>query len=71
MPRKEVYCEACGSYPPVVEHEPRQDALNPYPWYDITCATCCSIVATIRIVPDDKPLEPPQAVKPELKLVKK
>jgi hypothetical protein len=43
MPRKEVYCENCGSNQPMVEQEPHQDELNPYPWYDITCGTCHSI----------------------------
>jgi hypothetical protein len=64
MPRKEVYCETCGSDQPMVEHEPQQDELNPYPWYDITCGTCCSIVATVQIVPDDKPIEASLAVEP-------
>lgn len=58
MARKEVYCEDCGSYQPLIEHPPQKDAVNPYPWYDITCATCCSIIPTVKIVPDDKPLEP-------------
>jgi hypothetical protein len=62
MPRKEVYCENCGSNQPMVEQEPHQDELNPYPWYDITCDTCHSILATIQIVPDDKPLEPSKAM---------
>ena len=62
MPRKEVYCEACGSNQPMVEHELRKDELNPYPWYDITCGTCYSVIATIQIVPDDKPLEPSEAM---------
>ena len=44
----------------MIEHEPRTDDLNPYPWYDITCGTCYSIIATIQIVPDDKPLELPE-----------
>jgi len=47
----------------MVEHEPRKDDLNPYPWYDITCGTCCSIIATVEIVPDEKPVEPPKAIK--------
>jgi hypothetical protein len=62
MPRKEVYCENCGSSQPMVEHEPQTDELNPYPWYDITCGTCYSIIATVQIVPDDKPLEQSKAV---------
>jgi hypothetical protein len=37
----------------MVEHEPQKDELNPYPCYDITCGTCCSIIATVQIVPDD------------------
>jgi hypothetical protein len=65
MPRKEVYCETCGSNQPMVEHEPQKDELNPYPWYDITCGTCCSIIATVQVVPDDKPLEPSKAVERE------
>ena len=62
MPRKEVYCETCGSNQPLIEHEPHKDALNPYPWYDLVCGTCYSIIATIQIVPDDKPGEPSAAV---------
>jgi hypothetical protein len=38
--------------------EPYKDDLNPYPWYDINCGTCYSIIATVQIVPDDKRLEP-------------
>src|SRR5215472_1069759 len=62
MPRKEVYCENCRSSQPMIEHEPQKDELNPYPWYDITCGTCYSVIATVQIVPDDKPLEPSAAV---------
>jgi hypothetical protein len=62
MPRKKVYCENCQSYQPLVEHEPKRDELNPYPWYDLTCGTCHYIIATIQIVPDDKPVEPSAAV---------
>ena len=70
--RKEIYCDACDSNQPMIEHEPQKDELNPYPWYDITCGTCCSIIATVQIVPDDKPIEPLRVVKGEgLKLVKK
>jgi len=65
MARKEAYCEDCGNYQPMVEHEPQKDARNPYPWYDITCGTCCSIIATVQIVPDDKPVEPPRVVEEE------
>jgi hypothetical protein len=64
MPRKEVYCLTCGSNQPMVERKPVTDGLNPYLWYDITCGTCYSIIATIQIVPDDKPLEPSRAVGP-------
>src|SRR3954447_25988096 len=63
--RKEVYCEACGNNQPMVEHEPQKDELNPYPWYDITCGTCCSIIATVQIVPENKPIEPSEAVTSE------
>ena len=59
MPRKEVYCETCGSNQPLIEHEPQKDDLNPYPWYDLVCGTCYSIIATI---PDDKPIAPSAAV---------
>lgn len=68
MPRKEVYCEDCGSYQPMVEHPPQKDSLNPYPWYDITCATCASIIATVKIVPDDKPVEPVEHDEPPPKI---
>jgi hypothetical protein len=46
----------------------RRRRVNPYPWYDICCRTCYSIIATVQIVPDDKPIEPSQAVeyKPQL-----
>ena len=71
MPRKEVYCETCGSDQPMIEHEPQQDELNPYPWYDMTCGTCYSIIATVRIVPDDKPLEQSNVVEGRPYLVKK
>jgi hypothetical protein len=60
--RKEVYCENCESDQPLVEHEPQTDEFNPYPWYDLTCGTCCCLIATIQIVPGDKPVEPSAAV---------
>ncbi len=63
MPRKEIYCDTCGSNQPMGEHEPYKDDLNSYPWYDITCGTCCSIIATVQIVPDDKPVGPSKAMK--------
>jgi hypothetical protein len=63
--RKEVYCEACGSNQPMIEHEPQKDDLNPYPWYDITCGTCYTIIASVQIVPDNKPVEPSTAVTSE------
>ena len=67
-----MYCETCGSDQPMIEHEPLKDDLNPYPWYDITCGTCCSVIATVQIVPDDKPIAPSQPVEREgIKLVKK
>jgi hypothetical protein len=56
--RKEVYCETCGSDQPLIEHEPQKDDLNPYPWYDLQCGTCYAVIATIQLVPDDKPIEP-------------
>ena len=62
MPRKEVFCENCDSYQPVLEGEPQSDDRNPYPWYDIQCGTCFLISATLQIVPDDKPIEPSPAV---------
>ena len=65
MPRKEVYCENCTSDKPLVEHEPQTDDLNPYPWYDLQCGTCYSVIATIQIVPDDKLVEPSAAVNDE------
>lgn len=61
MPRKEVYCTNCGSNQPMVEDEPVKDELNPFPWYEITCGTCYLIIATIQIVPDDKPIEASRA----------
>ena len=36
----------------------KTDERNPYPWYDFTCGSCCLIIATMQIVPDDKPVEP-------------
>jgi len=60
--RKEVYCKACGSNQPMIEDEPESDDNSPYPWGDITCGTCHSLVATVQIVPRDKPVEPPKAV---------
>lgn len=62
MPRKAVYCENCGSDQPMIEHEPQKDDLNPYPWYEITSGTCASIIATVQIVPDDKPIKESKAV---------
>jgi hypothetical protein len=41
----------------MLEAHPQKDDLSPYPWYDIVCGTCDWIIATVRIVPDDKPLE--------------
>jgi hypothetical protein len=58
--RKEVYCKACGSYQPMIEDEPEADDNSPYPWGDITCGTCHSLIATVQVVPNDKPLEPPK-----------
>ena len=55
----------------MVEHEPQKDELNPHPWYDITCATCCSIIAAVQIVPDDKPVETSQAVEQRPHLVRR
>jgi hypothetical protein len=46
----------------MIEHPPQTDDRNPYPWYDITCGTCASIIATVQIVPDDKPIEPLSAI---------
>jgi hypothetical protein len=63
--RKEVYCEACGSNQPMIEHPPQKDDLNPNPWYDITCGTCFSIIATVQMVPGNKPIEPSKAVTSE------
>ncbi len=60
--RKEIYCETCGSNQPLIEHEPQNDDLNPYPWFDLVCGTCYSVIATIQIVPEDKRVEPSSAV---------
>ena len=65
MPRKEVFCENCDSYQPAVQDEPLTDERNTYPWYDITCGTCHLIIATLQIVPDDKPIEPSAALTDE------
>lgn len=46
----------------MVEREPVQDEMNPFPWYDVTCGTCYSVIATVQIVPYDKPLGPSRAV---------
>jgi hypothetical protein len=64
MARKEIYCPDCGSNQPMIEREPQNEDGHPYPWYDITCGTCYSIIATIQIVPDDKPLEPSDVDRP-------
>ena len=42
----------------MVEHEPQNDEPNSNPWYDLQCGTCYSVIATIHIVPGDKPVEP-------------
>jgi len=47
----------------MIEHEPQKDELNPL--VPITCGTCYSIIATVQIVPDDKPVEPSRAVERE------
>jgi hypothetical protein len=47
----------------MVQWEAVKDEMNPFPWYDITCGTCYSVIATVQIVPDDKPLEPSRAVR--------
>ena len=65
--RKEVYCEICGSYQPVVEREPHDRSLaqfpwHPYPCYDLTCGTCFYIVASLRIVPNDAPIDSSKAI---------
>ena len=62
MPRKEIFCENCESYQPLLEHEPQADERNQYPWYNIECGTCRLIIAALQIVPDDKPIEPSAAV---------
>ena len=62
MPRKEVYCKTCASNQPLIEREPHKDKLNLYPWYDLQCGTCFSVIATIQIVPDDKLIEPSAVV---------
>ena len=46
----------------MIEHEPQKDSLNPFPWFDITCGTCFSIIATVQIVPENKPIEASKAV---------
>ena len=71
MARKEVYCENCKSHQPLIQPDPQKDVLNLYPWYELVCGTCYSIIATVQIVPDEKPLEPSAAVEPKLKLVPK
>jgi hypothetical protein len=63
--RKEAYCGTCHSNQPLVAHEPQTDKLNPYPWYDLQCGTCYSVIATIQIVPNDKPVEPSAVVTDE------
>ena len=45
----------------MIEHPAQKGDLNPYPRYDTTCATCCSVIATVQIVPDDKSMEPSKA----------
>lgn len=60
--RREVYCKACGSNQPMIEDEPEADDNSAYPWGDITCGTCHALIATVQIVPNDKPVEPPRAV---------
>ena len=45
MVRKELYCEDCGSFQPMVESEPQKNELNLEPWYDILCGTCYSIIS--------------------------
>jgi hypothetical protein len=68
--RKEIHCEACGSFQPMIEHEAQEDELNDYPWYDITCGTCCSIIASVRIVPESRALAPSEGVVRRPRLVK-
>ena len=53
----------------MVEHQPIKDEMNAYPWYDIIGGACYSIIATVQIVPEDKPLEPSRAVEYGPKLV--
>ena len=67
MPQKEVDCENCAtSYQSAGADELQAaDEQNPYPWYELTFGTCCSIIATVQIVPDDKPVEPSAAVTDE------
>jgi hypothetical protein len=60
--RKVVYCENCGTinrWSSTEATEAQPDEFNQYPWYDITCGICCSIIASVRIVPDDEPIKPP------------
>ena len=47
---------------PLAEHEIQTEDRNLFPWYDLTCGTCCSIIATIQIVPDDKRVEASAAI---------
>lgn len=48
-PVKEIYCENCADFKPLIEEDPTVDDLNEYAWGDLLCGECKLIIATIRI----------------------
>ena len=52
---KQIYCECCGSFQPLVEEPMHEDSLNPYPWGDLICGTCRFVIATLREIPEPAP----------------
>ncbi len=50
MKIKEVFCERCGGFQPLIEDEITKDDLNKHPWGDLCCGTCKFVLLTVRIV---------------------
>jgi hypothetical protein len=55
---KEVYCEDCWSFQPLMQSAAQSDTRNPSPWYDLLCDNCRSIIAALHLAPDNNPTEP-------------
>jgi hypothetical protein len=48
-PRKEAYCELCEQFTPLLEKPLQEDAQHEFPWGDLVCGECHSILLTVRL----------------------